>query len=298
MKNVNKIFLLLYSLTHVAYAVPGNYAYSRGYAPRYSPAPQQSATLTTPNSLALYDVGLGFSYYQYVEPSVMSITGPMFNLYGSVGYVKNLFKFQFDLSYDTYVGANRYKGGLQYENGTTVPYNTNSSDWYISGAGKFGLAFYDKKEVFFVYAGLGYRFLSNLLENQNGISASYHRYQGYLYFPIGMSGEIPLNPKVSLMSALEYRILLFGHNTSTLTDLGYDRDLNFKQSLGYGSRLNIGMRYYITSNYSIKINAYWDFWSIEASNIVSATSSTGKTGNFVEPKNHTNVFGVTLGFSF
>ena len=304
MKVANKIFLTSCLSLGIAYAIPpsgisgGRYGYTGGYNQGYGQSAQQPSLRKTSSEILLYDIGLGLSYYRYTEPGVMHISGPMFNLFASLGYVRDLFRFQMDLTYDTHVGANAYDGGIQDGHGNTTPYKTKSTDWYISGAAKFGLTLFDKKEIFFVYTGLGYRFLRNHLEDKPGIKASYYRYQGYLYLPIGMSGEIPVNPQLSLISALEYRILLFGHNTSTLTDVGYNKDVFFKQSIGYGGRLSMGVRYYILPTYSIKINAYWDFWSIDASDIVSATSADGTVGNFVEPKNHTNVFGVTFGFSF
>lgn len=245
----------------------------------------------------MYDVGLGISYYRYVEPGLIKISGPMFHLKGAFSYARKLLKTQFELSYDTHVGSNRYDGFLQTQDTEVIPYKARSTDWYINGVGRVGISLFDKREIFFAYTGLGYRFLRNRVIDNPGVRASYRRYQGYLYLPIGISGEIPLNYRISLTSSLEYRLLLYGHNTSTFTDIGYDRDLNFRQLSGNGGVLNLGVRYYLTPIHSVKINLYWDFWSIDPSNTQSA-SLNGRIGFFIEPRNYTNNFGIHVGFSF
>ena len=254
------------------------------------------APLASPQIL-LGDFGIGFDYYHYKEPNVMDIFGPMFNVFGDFSVIKKLFRFQIDASYSTHMDANHYDGSLQSDTGK-IPYETKSTDWYANIATKAGFSLYENREILFIYIGLGYRFLWNDIIDKDGIKASYHRYQGYLYLPIGISGEISISPTLSLISLLEYRVLLFGHNTSTFSELGYDRDLFFKQYTGNGARISIGLRYYFSPNYSVKFNFYYDYWSIQDSTLENAYLNGVYKGTFVEPKNHTNVFGINIAFSF
>ncbi len=259
---------------------------------------QKSSQPSKSDAKLLYDLGIGMMHYRYSEPGLMHISGPMFSAYGSFGYVNSLFKFQTDLSYSTYVGVNRYDGGIQHEDGSITLSQTKSQDWYAATAAKFGLTLFEQKERFFAYIGLGYRFLANDLQDQGEVKSSYRRYQGYLYLPVGLTGELALTPMFSLIGGLEYRILLFGHNHSMLTDIHYDKNVFFRQHNGYGGRVSAGMRFYMSAKYSLKLLAYWDFWSLDKSSIALATSPAGTRSRFIEPKNHTNEFGATLGFSF
>lgn len=260
---------------------------------------QQNITPPLANQI-IAELGIGMEYYKYKEPNVMQITGPMMNFNGTIGVIRKLFRFQTDLYFATHVGANVYDGGLyDHTTQTTTAYSTKSTDYYTGVTTKFGMTFFEmKKELFFGYIGLGYRFLHNLSIDKPGIKASYDRYQGYLFLPIGVSGEVPLNPKVSFIGAIEQRILLFGHNTSTFSDIGYDKDLYFEQKMGYGGRITFGAKIYLQNAGALKISAYYDYWKIEDSNIVPAYQQGVFIGNFVEPKNYTNTFGINLTYAF
>lgn len=245
-------------------------------------------------------VNLGIDYYQYKEPKVMSISGPMLSVDGNffIGY--DVFKFQLDGLFSTYLGANTYEGGLfNATTNQTIPYSTDSEDWYLNIASRFGATFnFSGKEVVFVYGGLGYRFLHNMMVDKPNIKSAYERDQGYLYFLVGVDGEIPVTRIFSFIMALQYRQLVYGHQTSGMKALGYDDDFHFTQSDGLGGRITLGGKFYFPNNMALKVGLYFDYWMIEDSDTVKGTQNGKFVNNFVEPRNHTKVIGINAGITF
>lgn len=245
-------------------------------------------------------INLGIDYYHYKEPDVMEIFGPMLSMDGSFGVGYKMFKFQLDGLFSTYLGANTYEGGLF--NATTnqsIAYSTDSQDWYLGIASRAGVAFsVAQKEVAFIYAGFGYRFLHNKMIDKPNIKASYDRDQGYLYFLIGVDGEIPLSKSFSLLAEVQYRQLLYGHQRSGMKELGYDEDFYFSQNDGLGGRVSVGGKFYFLNQIALKVRLYFDYWSIEKSSLVAGYQGGKFISNFVEPRNFTKVIGVSAGVSF
>lgn len=246
------------------------------------------------------DFNLGIDYYQYKEPDVMDISGPMLTLDGSFSLKYKLFKFHLDGFFSTHLGANIYNGGL-YNNTTkqTIAYSTDSQDWYLGVASRFGVAFaLAQREVAFLYAGFGYRFLHNMMIDKPNIKASYERDQGYVYFLVGVDGEIPINKLFSILAGLQYRQLLYGHQRSGMMELGYDSDFYFTQTDGFGGRVSVGGKFYFLNQIALSLRLYFDYWAIEASNLVSAYQGGKFVNNFVEPRNSTKAIGVSVGVNF
>lgn len=277
--------------------------YPSRYGAKKSPKNQtQNQSKSPPKSQnkLILEAGMGMEYYRYKEPDVMQIQGPMLNFNGAIGVIKSLFRFQSDLYFATHIGANVYDGGL-YNSVTqvTTKYSTQSTDYYTGITAKVGINLFNEgKELFFIYTGLGYRFLYNLAIDKPNIKASYGRYQGYLFLPIGLSGEIPVAKKVSIIAMIEQRILLYGHNTSTFSDLGYDSDLYFIQKRGYGGRIALGTKIYLPNTNAIKINLYFDYWGIAKSTTDSAYRNNIFVGDFIEPKNNTIATGLNVTYAF
>ncbi|WP_147288616.1 hypothetical protein [Helicobacter brantae] len=246
------------------------------------------------------DLNLGINYYQYKEPDVMDITGPMFSLEGSFGVAYKLFKFQLDGFFSTHLGANEYNGGL-YNSATkeTIAYSTESQDWYLGIASRAGMAFsVAQREVAFIYAGFGYRFLHNMMIDKPNIKASYERDQGYLYFLLGVDGEVPINRLFSFLAEFQYRQLMYGHQMSGMKELGYDDDFYFTQTDGFGGRVSLGGKFYFHNQIALKLKLYFDFWAIENSDLVAGYQGGKYISTFVEPRNFTRVFGASVGVSF
>lgn len=263
--------------------------------------PLQSPLNPTKSKVRLSgEINLGIDYYHYREPDVMEIFGPMLSVDGSFGVGYKMFKFQLDGLFSTYLGANTYEGGLF--NATTnqsIAYSTDSQDWYLGIASRAGVAFsVAQKEVAFIYAGFGYRFLHNKMIDKPNIKASYDRDQGYLYFLIGVDGEILLSKSFSLLAEVQYRQLLYGHQRSGMKELGYDEDFYFSQNDGLGGRVSVGGKFYFLNQIALKVRLYFDYWSIEKSSLVAGYQGGKFISNFVEPRNFTKVIGVSAGVSF
>lgn len=246
------------------------------------------------------EINLGIDYYHYKEPDVMDISGPMLSIDGSFGVGYKLFKFALDGYFSTHMGANTYEGGL-YNNATnqTISYSTNSQDWYLGIASRAGVSFVvSQREVAFIYSGFGYRFLHNMMIDKPNIKASYERDQGYVYFLVGVDGEIPINKLFSILAELQYRQLVYGHQRSGMSALGYDSDFYFAQTDGFGGRVSIGGKFYFLNQMAIKLRLIFDYWAIEASNLVAGYQGGKFINNFVEPRNFTKTIGVNVGVSF
>lgn len=263
--------------------------------------PQQLVPTQSKSKVRLSgEVNLGIDYYHYKEPDVMDIFGPMLSLDGSFGVGYKFFKFQLDGFFSTHLRTNEYEGGL-YNSATkqTIAYNTQSQDWYLGVASRFGLSFLlSQKEVAFIYSGFGYRFLHNKMIDKPEIKASYERDQGYLYFLLGVDSEIPINKLFSILAEFQYRQLMYGHQMSGMKELGFDDNFYFTQTDGFGGRASVGGRFYFHNKMAIKVKLYYDFWSIEKSNLVAAYKGGTYLGMFVEPRNFTKVFGASVGVSF
>ncbi|MCE3038053.1 hypothetical protein [Helicobacter anatolicus] len=292
-----KKYLILFLISCLCLEA-ANTRYARKSSVRKTRQHQQQVPF--PSIILSGSAGLGIDYYHYEEPKVMNIHGPMINFYGDFGITKKLFKFQLDGYFATHFGANKYNGALQsHETQTRTPYNAKSTDWYVGVSTKFGLNLWQhNKELIFAYLGLGYRFLHNFVIDNPGVQASYFRNQGYLYLPIGIDGEIPINPKISLVGEFEYRFFLLGHNTSGFSDLGYDKDLYFIQKEGYGIRIGFGSKFYFDNGGALRVKVHYEYWGVENSNIVTATQNGVAKGNYVEPKNFTRSFGVSIAYVF
>ncbi|WP_305862458.1 hypothetical protein [Helicobacter cholecystus] len=246
------------------------------------------------------ELNIGIDYYQYKEPNVMSISGPMLGVDGNFALGYKFFKFQLDGFFSSHLKKNAYKGGLfNSVTGQSIPYNTDSEDWYLGVATRFGVAFnLNGREVVFVYGGFGYRYLHNMMIDQPGIKASYERGQEYIYFLAGLDGEIPINRVVSIIGELQYRQLIYGYQVSGMSDLGYDSDFYFTQTNGMGGRVSLGGKFYLPNQMAFKLKIYFDFWGIEDSDLVQGYRQGQLIGNFVEPKNTTKVVGMSLGLTF
>lgn len=246
------------------------------------------------------EVNLGIDYYHYKEPSVMDISGPMLSMEGNFSLGYKLFKFQFDGFFSTHLGANFYEGGLfNTATNQTIAYSTDSKDWYLGVASRFGVAFsLSGREVAFIYSGIGYRYLHNMMIDKPWVKASYERDQGYVYFLVGVDGEMPITRFFSMIGELQYRQLIYGYQVSGMSALGYDNDFCFVQTNGFGGRVGLGGKFYFANQMALKAKLYLDYWAIEDSSLVAGYQGGKFVNNFVEPRNLTRVVGVSLGLVF
>lgn len=240
-------------------------------------------------------IGGGVQNYSYKEyaPSaegggkLMEIAG---NLWGiDVGaslqkeFVEHIIKLAYFSSLDT-----NYDGRIQ--NGGA--YKSPSSDYYFFA--EYHLLPYILRSNSLTIKGdlgLGHRFLHNAVEN------SYRRDQHYLYINAGINSELALTQSVISFLKLNYLGLIGGWHTTFLSDIGYDRDLDFTQRFGKGVRAELGFQKLFKS-ISFELSAYYELWNVGESNTKFAINQQGQNAPFVEPHNYTKVYGLRGGIRF
>lgn len=245
----------------------------------------------------------GMQYYEYKEPSVMSISGPMYVLNGTFGVKPNpIFKADIRIFYAQDIGKNIYKGSLQSLDGKgeIIPFSAKSGDYYLGGVGRVAFIIGDgvQQEWVSLYTGFGYRFLANNVQNPPDQIVAYRRDQSYLYMPFGVDVKLWLTKKIRFNLNAEVRALLIGMNTTHFRDIGFDNDAHFTQKNGTGARISIGGEFFIIKNQAILLEAFFDYWGIGDSDIRPQTKGGKFVGNYLEPKNNTEAFGVQIGYSF
>lgn len=233
-------------------------------------------------------------YYQYREPTVMNIKGPMASIGFGYFYGVDTFKFGVDGYLVTHLGLNTYHGGLvDVKTNKTTPYNTNSTDTYGALNLKIGANSINPKGSIYLYSGVGYRFLDNYIIDRPGLVASYRRLQGYFYLPTGANLEFVASPNMSILANGEYRIFVYGHNASLTKRIGFNKDLKFTQRSGVGARGEFGIRVKNPEQRTYSVFLTYDYWYLDDSSTDYALSH-GKLNRYVEPKNHTNAYGIKV----
>ncbi|WP_143428396.1 hypothetical protein [Helicobacter sp. 11S03491-1] len=238
----------------------------------------------------------GLGYYSYKEPNVMSITGPMYVVSAIGGLKLNpLIKTDATLYYSRDLGRNTYDGGIMLNDGSILPHQSLSSDWYVGGKYRAGLIIGNGIDEWLVlYLGLGYRYLHNQIHG----SGAYLREQTYLYMPMGGQVKVWLFDKVRLNLDVEFRALLLGNNISHFKDLGYDNNLHFIQNSGSGTRVTLGAEVFITRKSSILVEGFLDYWNIGQSSKEKLYEKGISKGSYIEPVNKTLFYGLQVGYSF
>ncbi|RDU53331.1 hypothetical protein CQA49_06695 [Helicobacter sp. MIT 00-7814] len=242
------------------------------------------AFLFTANMQAREKVNAWLSYsyenYRYEEPNVMHTKGDMagFNV---------AFRYNSDEHRHTLKGS-FYSGNLTYYGAVCVVGNANacqnvvnpSKDKYysIEYLGQWALSIDENPHVW-MNGGIGYRFLVNKVDNPN----AYKREQSYIYAFLGGSGEYFVTRDMMFYLNLNVRKLIRGYNTSYMTGIGFDKDLDFLQKDGYGAVLEIGAKYRLIY-VDFGIEGYVDYWNLKDSDNVLATINGASVGYYTEPK--------------
>lgn len=195
------------------------------------------------------------------------------------------------LKFAYFSGINtRYDGQTQ---DTRQPYSAPSQNYYLYTEYQ-ALPYLIQSDRFVLKAdlGIGYRFLYNQTEN------TYRRTQHYLYTLLGLSAETFVSKRFSIITKISHMSLLRGWHTTFLTDIGYDRDLDFTQGFGQGYKVELGSSFALIRATRLELSLYYEFWNIAASNTLFATKGGSGAQRFIEPRNHTNVYGLKAGLKF
>lgn len=193
-------------------------------------------------------------------------------------------------------------------------------DWYIEGRALVGKDFAGRTVGFSPYAGIGFRHLSNGKGPYSALNTSGSRTDAYLYVPLGATLRTNSFLERWFKSAefnIEGDVLIRGWQTtrysrippfsvpSTATAPAFaflgTNDLNFRQRLGYGLRASAKL--HLERHWSLE--PYFSHWGIAQSIPDVATFRYTVNGQpeqysvvYTEPRNHTNEFGLKVGFHF
>ena len=243
-----------------------------------------SAFGSTSKSLQL---GVYGSNITYTEPDVMQEEGELFGLMGRF------------INRDQYLSrtleATYASGDMDYDGSGTIE-DIPDEIFEIRGLVTRDLAYIDDYKVS-PYLGLGYRYLnddsSDLVSSTN--ASGYEREQSYFYLPIGIEFQKknPINGWF-LSAKLEYDYFIAGENTTHLSDVDGNDDIELTQDEGYGKRISISFTKDFHNGMILSIEPFYKYWHISDSDVVY-DSSRGKY--WVEPDNHSEEFGIAFLFS-
>lgn len=234
------------------------------------------------------------SWYQYKEPGLMKVYGPMYGVSVSFlnttdspnpqGQLRGRFDYMRSRTEDlTYDGA--------FMDGTPYKYKGDTF-WFFDTMVAGGLE--DRvAEKFSVapYLGLGWR---NHVDKKDPEPGDYKRKQTYLYLPIGIDWKIFPTRGLELSFNTELDVLLRGKNT---TYLGGEA-MEFAQNSGYGLRFSTKLEYNF-GKAGIFVEPFFRYWNIADSETKCYyLPDYNATFCGLEPKNNTREFGMKIGVSF
>ena len=236
------------------------------------------------------ELGITVSSYRYEEPSLNvkldgykgGVDGAVITIPGGDWFLR-------------WEGRYEY-GKVDYSGSGTKSGNT---DWYFELRGMAGKDFDLGTYSLAPYIGVGYRYLYNDIRGTTSTGAvGYTRNSQYTYLPLGVTHRFKLESNARLATTLEADYLIYGKQTSTLSDFNPAfGDVTNNQRNGYGIR---GSMYYEKERWLF--GPWFQYWSISRSDVaplvVSIPAGTFIIGTALEPKNKTTEFGVRLGYRF
>lgn len=139
-------------------------------------------------------------------------------------------------------------------------------------------------------SGLGYRFLKNTAE----APGTYDRHQTYVYVPFKFMASWSFN-NFSVVLGQGVNYIVYALHKSFMQKFRYDKDvLIFKGQKGLGNDTFLAFNFYEKLNVTF---AYRN-WYISDSDIVEVNIGNNIRRNFLEPKNETHQFVISLGSNF
>jgi len=185
-------------------------------------------------------------------------------------------------------------------------------DWYLEARPLVGKDFIGQAFAFSPFSGLGVRYLSN---GTTGIGG--YRTDSYLYLPFGFTARTRVASQRLLSFNGEYDAMIHGWQTTRDSELGGGdvpptptapgftidgfTDISFDQHGGWA--LRVSGKYQATARVSVE--PYYIRWNVNASPVNYETATftvhnitADRLLGVYEPLNHTNEFGVKLGFRF
>lgn len=234
------------------------------------------------------EAGTGFSHRKYVEPNVMEQKGIMSNIFGSYTY-RNNFMLRAEGMHSL--------GQVDYRSVRTGTMD-NINDYMFEFR---GLAGYDfalsgwKEEIITPYFGIGYRYLNDDMGGRytSTNAFGYERESTYIYSPIGIKAMIEFENQLSVGITGEYDYFWNGTQKSHMGWQSGYYDIENDQDEGFGFRCSVEFEKK-GKKVNYVIEPFVTYWDIKDSKI-----TTDPGGNsWIEPKNHTEEFGIKLAAKF
>lgn len=227
-------------------------------------------------------VGTELRQYQYAEPGFVQHVGLLYGVWGEWYWMSPIGKGK--LYGNALFGKLTYKGALCNTSGNCTPYEGPTNDIISKVATRFE---YDVNRSFMLFGGVGYRYLYDLGEG----AGFYRRVGQWVFVPVGAVVRFPGDSSGSGMIhfEVEYDQIVSGQIKSDLSQANpsYD-DLTLRQT-GYGLVVKLG--YQFTAEWGVE--AVYERWDLQESE-----SATTNNQTFREPKNHSDSYGLRIGYTF
>jgi len=311
-----------------------SYAFAQPAAAMLAPTDQPQSAATDDASLATptgHEVNASVSGYTYTEPGGQSISIHGAKVGGEYTATLSLNKRRHwfaqtdvrgtigDVTYSGWcspflITPNRASpNGYELDLGDASPCSeTGDKDWYLEARALAGKDLIGQRWAWSPYAGLGLRHLSNGTTGNAG-----YRTDDYLYVPVGITARTTVASHNVLSFNLEFDGLIHGWQTTRDSELGGGdvpatttapaftingfADISFSQTGGWALRASA--KYQVTRHWSVE--PYYVRWNVSSSPVnyetaaftVNGVTAQEQLGAY-EPVNHTDEFGVKLGFRF
>jgi hypothetical protein len=253
-----------------------------------APARADSTRYTAPSDS--FELGLEGQWYQYREPDFVRLQGYGWGLDGTYTYNWSHWFVKANVIADFYK-LDYSSNGTGTENGI--------SDYKQDYRGLFGRTFAVSHAVSVApYTGFGFRMLFDANgENLSSTGASgYDRQSEYLYLPLGVTGNIRLG-KWGFRPTAEYDYLIQGWQTSYLSQVGFDNNIENRQNTGYGLRASLMIAPPVNF-YNFSFGPYVRYWSIHDSDVQTLYFGGVPVATGLEPGNNTLEYGLEASLRF
>lgn len=232
-------------------------------------------------------------HYRYREPGIMTNEGTFYGVAGSYTFrdrgdpaidpadgdseaLRSTLRLDGRLAF----GEVDYDGSLM--NGTPFSFN-GSDDFLVNIRLLWDREWRPARFVNAVYAGLGYRYLS---DDSSDLIGGYRRESNYLYVPLGSRKDFELTQRWDLSLTGEFDVLIFGYQVSHLDDASPALPtVRNWQWPGIGLSLAADVRRRLGSC-DLGFSPFLRYWWVAK----SGTSADG----YYEPENNTLEYGVSL----
>ena len=285
-------FIVLVSNSALAERIDAVKKYGGSYLDYYEKMPENNRFLTSTHR---FRISFDTTYFDYQEEDgdLMEEDGFMFGLKGDYTYHRgNRLMAGFSLEYLT--------GDLDYDGETWggAPVKEDTDDWIVECRGLAGYHFFLKgKHLLTPFLGIGYRYWND----DTGGAGGYEREVEYWYSPLGIKIDGLLSDKWTWGISAEYDLFWKGKVKSHLSDVSSDfNDSKVDQDFGdgYGLMFSFRLERKLIKRYSLSIEPYFRYWSVDESDTDILSYSGQPIGYVYEPENETFCYGLRLGIVF